>query len=246
MARRRLASALSWRCFPAGHFELQHPPPTADPTVPSSPSNTHVVQVPPPRSKTVLNSMYAKRHIGRAEREILVPVSHRNYFFKSPLYMAFSTAADPADRAVGPLSPLPCHAWHGYGVSNAHHGELRGCRRACERTPLRDRRRCAAGGRRPHWNWGQTRCVAWATSCSELCATVVRPCMMPQGDSQLVAVYSATQVWDKVVRLKPKHERVQGTGDAVVHHENEFSPVSAPFPCVGPLYKLSAQNECVP
>jgi hypothetical protein len=32
-------------------------------------------------------------------------------------------------------------------VSNAHHGEVRGCRRACERTPLRGRRRCAAGGR---------------------------------------------------------------------------------------------------
>jgi hypothetical protein len=62
--------------------------------------------------------------------------------------MAFPTAIDPADRAVGPLSPLPCQAWHGYGVYSAHHGEVRGCRRACERTPLRSRRRCAAGGRR--------------------------------------------------------------------------------------------------
>jgi hypothetical protein len=91
--------------------------------------------------------MYAKKHIGRAEREILAPVSHRNYFFKSYMYKAFPTAADPADRAVGPLSPLPCHALHGYGVSSAHHGEVRGCRRACERTPLMGRRRCAAGGR---------------------------------------------------------------------------------------------------
>jgi hypothetical protein len=77
-----------------------------------------------------------------------VPVSHRKYFFKSPLYMAFPTAPDPAGRAVGPLSPLPCQAWHGYGASSAHHGEVRGCRRDCERTPLRGRRRCAAGGRR--------------------------------------------------------------------------------------------------
>jgi hypothetical protein len=75
-----------------------------------------------------------------------VPVSHRNYFFKSPMYMAFPTAADPAGRAVGPLTPLPCQARHGYGVSSAHHGEVRGCRRACERTLLRGRRRCAAGG----------------------------------------------------------------------------------------------------
>jgi hypothetical protein len=42
--------------------------------------------------------------------EILVPVLHRNYFFKSPLYMAFPTADDRADRGVGPLSPLPCQA----------------------------------------------------------------------------------------------------------------------------------------
>jgi hypothetical protein len=91
--------------------------------------------------------LYSKKHIGRAEREILVPVSKRIIFFKSPLYMAFPTGADPADRAVGPLSPLPCQAWHGYGVSSAHHGDLRGRRRACERTPLRGRRRCAAGGR---------------------------------------------------------------------------------------------------
>jgi hypothetical protein len=64
------------------------------------------------------------------------------------MYKAFLTAANPADRAVGPLSPLPCQAWRGYGVSNAYHGEVRGCQRACERTPLRGRCRCAAGGRR--------------------------------------------------------------------------------------------------
>jgi hypothetical protein len=79
-----------------------------------------------------------------------VPVLHRNYFFKSPMYMAFATAANPADRAVCPLSPLPCKAWHGYGAFSAHHGDMRGCRRACERTPLRGRRRCAAGGQRDH------------------------------------------------------------------------------------------------
>jgi hypothetical protein len=144
-AGRRLASALSWRCFPVGHHQLQHPPPSADPAVPSSPSNAHVVHAPPPRGGTVCRSISPrKKHIGRAEREILVPVLHRN---KSPLHMAFPTTVDPADRALGPLSPLPCHAWHGYRVSNAHHGKVRGCRRACERTPFRGRRRCAAGGR---------------------------------------------------------------------------------------------------
>jgi hypothetical protein len=76
-----------------------------------------------------------EKHIGRAERETLVPVLHRNYFFKSPMYMAFPTAADHADRAVGPFSPLPCQGWHGYGVYNAHHGEVRGCRRPTSAPP---------------------------------------------------------------------------------------------------------------
>jgi hypothetical protein len=105
--------------------------------------------------------LYEKRDIGRAEREILVSVLHISFSFKSPLYMAFPTADDPADRAVGPLSPLPCHAWHGYGVSIAHHGEVRGCRRACERTPFRGRRRCDAGGRCTSLASGSCRCLSF-------------------------------------------------------------------------------------
>jgi hypothetical protein len=33
--------------------------------------------------------MYAKKHIGRAEREILVPVLHRNHFFQKPYVHGF-------------------------------------------------------------------------------------------------------------------------------------------------------------
>jgi hypothetical protein len=71
------------------------------------------------------------------------------------MYNVFSTAVDPAGHTVGPLSPLPCQDWHGYGVSSAHHGEVRECRRACERTPLRGLSRCAAGGRQisPNYSW---------------------------------------------------------------------------------------------
>jgi hypothetical protein len=65
----------------------------------------------------------------------LAPVAYKNYFIKSPPYKAFPTAANRADRIAGPLSPLPCQALHGYGVSSAHHGEVRGWRRACEHTP---------------------------------------------------------------------------------------------------------------
>jgi hypothetical protein len=36
---------------------------------------------------------------------------------------------------------------YGYGAYSAHQREVRGCRRDCERTLLRGRRRCAAGGR---------------------------------------------------------------------------------------------------
>jgi hypothetical protein len=145
-ASRRLASALSWRCFLGGHHQLQHPPPTVGPAVPSSPSNAAVVHAPPLKVRLYLGVFVCEKAYwtGRAGD---LGAGIRTFFFKSPLYMAFPTAVDPADRAVGPLSPLPCQAWHGYGVSSAHHREVRGCRRVWERTPLRGRRRCAAGGR---------------------------------------------------------------------------------------------------
>jgi hypothetical protein len=141
-AGRRLASALSWRCFSAGHHQLQHPPPTADPAVPSSPSNAAVVHAPP------LGVFVCEKNIGRAEREILVPVSHRNHSFRT-LCTWLSRQLLILRIELSALL-APCQAWHGYGVSTAHHGEVRGCRRACERTPLRGRRRCAAGGRLPN------------------------------------------------------------------------------------------------
>ena len=49
--------------------------------------------------------MYAKKHIGRPEREILAPVVHRNYFFKSPLYMAFPTVLIPRIELSALLAP---------------------------------------------------------------------------------------------------------------------------------------------
>jgi hypothetical protein len=78
-----------------------------------------------------------------AEQEILAPVAYNSYFFQKALCTwPFLTAAD---RKSALSSPLPYQVWHGYGVSSAHHGEVMGCQRACERTPLRGRRRCAAG-----------------------------------------------------------------------------------------------------
>jgi hypothetical protein len=58
--------------------------------------------------------------------------------------------------------------WHGYGASSAHHGEVRGCRRACERNPLRGRRRCAAGGRLLKVTHVTIRCLTVTFSLSHL------------------------------------------------------------------------------
>jgi hypothetical protein len=78
-----------------------------------------------------------KKHIERAEREILVPVSHKNDFFKALCTWLSRQVLIPRIAAVATsFNPLTCQAWHGYGVSNAHHGEVRKCRRACERTML--------------------------------------------------------------------------------------------------------------
>jgi hypothetical protein len=46
---RRLASAPSLQCFSAGHHQLQRSRPTADPAVPSSPTNDAEVHAPPHR-----------------------------------------------------------------------------------------------------------------------------------------------------------------------------------------------------
>jgi hypothetical protein len=38
------------------------------------------------------------------------------------VYMAFPIAADPADRAIGPLSPLPCHVLWDHSPSSRTSG----------------------------------------------------------------------------------------------------------------------------
>jgi hypothetical protein len=47
------------------------------------------------------------------------------YVFPNPSVPGFPTAADPAIEAVGnSFSPLPCQAWHGYGVTITHRVEV--------------------------------------------------------------------------------------------------------------------------
>jgi hypothetical protein len=65
-----------------------------------------------------------KKHIGMAEREIPVLV-YGYYVFQNPSYMAFRQLLILRIAAVGTsFSPLPCQAWHGYGVTSAHRVEV--------------------------------------------------------------------------------------------------------------------------
>jgi hypothetical protein len=47
------------------------------------------------------------------------------YLFQNPPYMAFRQLIIPRIAAVSTsFSPLPCQAWHGYGVTSAHRVEV--------------------------------------------------------------------------------------------------------------------------
>jgi hypothetical protein len=111
-AGRRLASALSWRFFPDGHHQLQHPPPTADPAVPSSPSNAPEVQVPPPRGRTVLSSICMRKNIsdgpsGRSWRRRRTEIT----FSKALCTRLSRQVLIPRIELSALLAPY--RAWHG-------------------------------------------------------------------------------------------------------------------------------------
>jgi hypothetical protein len=71
-------------------------------------------------------------------------------FFQNPPYMASRQLLIPRFAAVDTsFSPLPCQAWHGYGVTSAHRVEVEvgAAPTGLRAHPLRGCRRCAAGGR---------------------------------------------------------------------------------------------------
>ena len=66
----------------------------------------------------------AEKHIGLAEREIPLLV-YGYYVFQNPPYMASRQPLIPRIVGTGTsFSPLPCQAWHGYGVTSAHRVEV--------------------------------------------------------------------------------------------------------------------------
>jgi hypothetical protein len=138
---RLLASAVPWRCFPVVHRQLQHPRHIAYPSVPFFAIKVSQTPPKPPCRESSFKYLVTKEHIGLAEREILVLV-YRYYDFPKPSVHGFPTYVNPADRSCMYFVYL-----HGY--KRPPHGGRGKCRRACERTPLRGCRRCAAGGRYP-------------------------------------------------------------------------------------------------
>jgi hypothetical protein len=71
------------------------------------------------------------------------------YVFPKPSVRGFPTVDDPADRSCRYLAQPPTVPSMARlrGFQRPPRGGRGRCRRACERTPLRGRRRCAAGGR---------------------------------------------------------------------------------------------------
>jgi hypothetical protein len=86
---------------------------------PSSPKNNPQTLF-PPRRESICGYLVDEKRIGLAERQIFVPV-HGYYIFQNPPYTASRQLLIPWIAAVGTsFSPLPCQAWHGYGVTIAH------------------------------------------------------------------------------------------------------------------------------
>jgi hypothetical protein len=123
-ANRSRASALPWRCFPAARRQLQHLRPTSDPSVAFFATKYFTCTAPASLSGECTRVLVAKKHIGFADREILV-LDYEYNDFQNPPCVAFRQmliARIPIDGTS--FSPLPCWAWHGYMVTIAHRVEV--------------------------------------------------------------------------------------------------------------------------
>jgi hypothetical protein len=119
------ASAVPYRCFPAVRRKLQHPRPSADPSVPffaqkyfanaaTAPSSGEYLRV-LSRGK-VTSDLPSGRSLCRCTDTM---------FFQNPPYRASRQLLIPRIADVGTsFSPLPCQAGHGYGVTSAHRVEV--------------------------------------------------------------------------------------------------------------------------
>jgi hypothetical protein len=151
LARRRQCPTSSLRTrtlLPGCLGHLQQLPPAADLPVPSSPTKFHIHC---PRllveriSKGIVSRKIAHRTSGARVLDAGV------YILSSKAlrtWLLDTCGLHGSNNRPALISSLSHQAWLGYMISSAHHEKVTRCRRACERTHLSGRRRCAAGGPR--------------------------------------------------------------------------------------------------
>jgi hypothetical protein len=122
---RLLASALPWRCFPAARRELQHPRPTADPSVPPFAKKYFADTTPTPLSGEYMQ-VFNREKTYRTGRAGDLSVGIRTLCFSKTLCTWTSRQLlIPRIAAAGTsFNLLPCQAWHGYMDTNAHRVEV--------------------------------------------------------------------------------------------------------------------------
>jgi hypothetical protein len=115
---------------------------------PSSPKNNSQTPLPPHRREIICEYLVAEKTY-RTGRVGDPCAGVRIFCFSKTHRISFPTTADPADRSCRylvqpPTVPGLARLWCYKRLPRGGRGR---CRRACERTSLRGRRCCAAGGR---------------------------------------------------------------------------------------------------
>jgi hypothetical protein len=122
---RLLASAVPWRCFPAIRRQLQHPRLSADPSVPFFAKKWFADAAPAPSSGEYPRVFSRGKDISDLPSGRSLCQCTDIMFFQNPPNRASRQLLILRIAAVGTFfSPLPCHAWHGYGATSAHRVEV--------------------------------------------------------------------------------------------------------------------------
>jgi hypothetical protein len=122
---RLLASAVPHRCFPAARRHLQHPRPSADPSVPFFAKKYFANAAPAPSSGEYLRVFSREKDTSDWPSGGSMCRCIDFMLFQSPPYRASRQLLIPRIAAIGTsFRPLPCQAWHGYMVTSAHRVEV--------------------------------------------------------------------------------------------------------------------------
>jgi hypothetical protein len=122
---RLLASVVPERCFRAVRRQLQHPRPSADPSVPFFAKKQFSNAAPAPSSGEYLRIFSRGKDISDCPSGRSLCRCTDIVFFQNPPYRASRQLLIRWIAAVGTsFSPLPCQAWHGYMATSAHSVEV--------------------------------------------------------------------------------------------------------------------------